>query len=62
VLVEEGLTKPSKPKPDFTYKSAQHVHPTFPPLSVVTKDQVLAAFRDGIVTKCDKPDLMLFEC
>jgi hypothetical protein len=57
VLVEEGLTKPSKPKPDFTYKSAQHIHPTFPPLSVVTKDQVLAAFRDGIVTKCDKPDL-----
>jgi hypothetical protein len=51
------LSKPTKPKPDFTYKSAQHVHPTFPPLSVVTKDQVLAAFRDGIVTKCDKPDL-----
>ena len=41
----------------FTPRSAQHVTPSFPPLSVVTKELLLKAFRNDQVTECKRPDL-----
>ena len=40
---------------DFKPKSAQHVIPSFPPFSVVTKEQVIEAFNDSSVVICKEP-------
>ena len=55
-MVEEGLTKSKKEKGDLNYKSAQHIDPTFPPLKVVTKEQLLKAYSADKVEPCKKPD------
>ena len=41
----------------FTPRSAQHVIPSFPPLAVITKDNIIKAFRNDMVTPCKRPDM-----
>ena len=38
-------------------KTAQHVDPTFPPLAVLSPDQIKSAFRENSVQSCSAPEL-----
>ena len=44
-------------KDSLSPKSAQHIAPTFMPLQVLTKEDILKGFSDEIVTPCSMPDL-----
>ena len=46
-----------KERSELGLKTAQHVDPTFPPLAVVSPDQIKLAFRENSVQPCLAPDL-----
>ena len=52
-FVEEPLKNKDSLKP----RMAQHVRPTFPPLSVITKEMLLKSFKEDTVTECNAPEL-----
>ena len=52
--VEEGKRKE---RSELGLKTAQHVDPTFPPLAVISPDQIKLAFRENSVQPCLAPDM-----
>ena len=46
-----------KEKSELGMKTAQHVDPTFPPLAIVSPDQIRQAFRENSVQPCKAPEL-----
>ena len=52
--VEDGRRKE---KSELGMKTAQHVDPTFPPLAIVSPDQIKQAFRGNSVQPCKAPEL-----
>ena len=52
--VEEGKRKE---KSELGLKTAQHVDPTFPQLTVVSPDQIKSAFRENSIQPCLAPDM-----
>jgi hypothetical protein len=56
-LLRIAIVDETKPRNNLGYRDAQHVFPTFPPMTVLTKDDIVNAFnqKPNIVTPCKDP-------
>jgi len=49
-------TDPVEKGSDFSYRSAQHILPSFNPYTVITKEELLSAFESTVFEPCILPD------
>ena len=54
--VDELANMKTKNVDGLHYKAAQHVTPSFPPMAVLTKDDILGAFDNNTVEPCNNPE------